>query len=305
MSLGQVTVLIVDDEPLVRSGLRAILESEHDLVVVGEVEDGADVPGAVGRLRPDLVLMDVRMPRIDGIEATRRLLAAAGPHPKVLVVTTFENDEYVYDALRAGASGFLLKRAPSEEIVHTIRTTMVGDALVFPRAIRALAETYGPGPDSTVAQARLTDREQAGAAPGGRGTHQRGDRRGGCTSASRPSRPMWPASWRSSAPGTARGRRSPPTSRGSCGRTRAPPPVGDRERGQHRAPEQQRCVGDDGQDPLEVAGVQREVGGFGSPRMVVPRRLETAESRSPGSVRRTRRRPALRPTTSGAGGPTG
>ena len=160
MSLGQVTVLIVDDEPLVRSGLRAILEGEPDLVVVGEVEDGADVPGAVGRLRPDLVLMDVRMPRIDGIEATRRLLAATGPHPKVLVVTTFENDEYVYDALRAGASGFLLKRAPSEEIIQTIRATMVGDALVFPRAIRALAESYGPDPDSTVVQAKLTDREQ-------------------------------------------------------------------------------------------------------------------------------------------------
>jgi len=160
VSLGQVTVLIADDEPLVRSGLRAILEGEEDLVVVGEVEDGADVPGAVGKLRPDLVLMDVRMPRIDGIEATRRLLAAAGPHPKVLVVTTFENDEYVYDALRAGASGFLLKRAPSEEIIHTIRTTMVGDALVFPRAIRALAETYGPGPDDVVASAGLTDREQ-------------------------------------------------------------------------------------------------------------------------------------------------
>jgi DNA-binding NarL/FixJ family response regulator len=155
VSLGQITVLIVDDEPLVRSGLRAILEGEPDLVVVGEVEDGADVPGAVGRCQPDLVLMDVRMPRIDGIEATRRLLAAAGPHPKVLVVTTFEND-----ALRAGASGFLLKRAPSEEIVHTIRATMVGDALVFPRAIRALAEAYGPDPDSTVVRAKLTDREQ-------------------------------------------------------------------------------------------------------------------------------------------------
>jgi len=160
VALGQVTVLIADDEPLVRSGLRAILESEEDLVVVGEVEDGADIPGAVGRLRPDLVLMDVRMPRIDGIEATRRLLASAGPHPKVLVVTTFENDEYVYDALRAGASGFLLKRAPSEEIIHTIRTTLVGDALIFPQAIRTLAETYGPDPENTVAQAGLTDREQ-------------------------------------------------------------------------------------------------------------------------------------------------
>ncbi|HYG94895.1 MAG TPA: response regulator transcription factor [Nocardioides sp.] len=160
MSLGRVTVLIADDEPLVRSGLRAILESKDDLVVVGEVEDGADVPAAVGRLRPDLVLMDVRMPRINGIEATRRLLAAAGPHPKVLVVTTFDNDEYVYAALRAGASGFLLKRTPGDEIVQTIRTTMMGDALVFPRAIRTLAETYGPGPDGAAVLAGLTEREQ-------------------------------------------------------------------------------------------------------------------------------------------------
>ena len=160
MTLGRVAVLVVDDEPLVRSGLRAILESEPDLEVVGEADDGSAVPQAVGRLRPDLVLMDVRMPRIDGIDATRRLLASAGPHPKVLVVTTFENDEYVYDALRAGASGFVLKRAPAEEIVQTIRATMAGDALVFPEAIRALAETYGPGPETSELRARLTEREQ-------------------------------------------------------------------------------------------------------------------------------------------------
>ncbi|MGH3501367.1 MAG: response regulator, partial [Nocardioidaceae bacterium] len=103
-------VVLVDDEALVRSGLRAVLSSEPDIDVVGEAEDGAEVPGMVSRLRPDLVLMDVRMPRIDGIEATRRLVARDDP-PKVLVVTTFENDEYVYEALLAGASGFLLKRA--------------------------------------------------------------------------------------------------------------------------------------------------------------------------------------------------
>jgi len=157
---GGITVLVADDEPLVRSGLRAILESEDDLTVVGEVADGADVPAAVGRLRPDVVLMDVRMPRIDGIEATRRLLAGAGPHPKVLVVTTFENDEYVYAAMHAGASGFLLKRAPSEQIVHAIRTTAAGEALVFPEALRALVERFGPDPNNRVARARLTEREQ-------------------------------------------------------------------------------------------------------------------------------------------------
>ena len=186
MSLGQVTVLIVDDEPLVRSGLRAILEGEEDLVVVGEVEDGADVPGAVGRLTPDLVLMDVRMPRIDGIEATRRLLAGAGPHPKVLVVTTFENDEYVYDALRAGASGFLLKRAPSEEIIHTIRTTMVGDALVFPRGDPGARRDLRPRSGQRRGAGQAHRPRAGGAAPGGRGAHQRGDRPASCTSASRP-----------------------------------------------------------------------------------------------------------------------
>ena len=105
-----ITVLLVDDEPLVRSGLRAVLAGAEGIEVVGEAGDGADVPATVTGLRPSVVLMDVRMPRIDGISATQRLMAAPEP-PKVLVVTTFENDEYVYAALRAGASGFLLKRA--------------------------------------------------------------------------------------------------------------------------------------------------------------------------------------------------
>jgi DNA-binding NarL/FixJ family response regulator len=155
-----IRVLIADDEPLVRSGLRAVIDSEPDIRVAGEVADGADVPSAVGRLRPDVVLMDVRMPGIDGIEATRRLLRASGPQPKVLVVTTFENDEFVYEALRVGASGFLLKRAPTQEIINAIRTTMVGDVLVFPQAIRALAERYGARSEGHVAGIELTDREQ-------------------------------------------------------------------------------------------------------------------------------------------------
>src|SRR3954468_22855080 len=105
------TVLIVDDEELVRMGLRAVLDAQPDLRVLGEAADGAEVPPLVARLRPRVVLMDVRMPGIDGIQATRRLLATSADPPRVLVVTTFANDEYVYDALRAGASGFLLKRA--------------------------------------------------------------------------------------------------------------------------------------------------------------------------------------------------
>jgi DNA-binding NarL/FixJ family response regulator len=155
-----ITVLVADDEPLVRSGLRALLTAEPDIDVVGEVADGADVPAAVGRLRPDIVLMDVRMPRIDGIEATRRLTRAAGPQPKVLVVTTFENDEYVYDALRAGANGFLLKRAPVAEIVHAVRTVAAGESLLFPAAIRQLAAAYGAGRHSRLTRAGLTEREQ-------------------------------------------------------------------------------------------------------------------------------------------------
>jgi DNA-binding NarL/FixJ family response regulator len=153
-----VEVLLVDDEPLVRSGLRAVLGSEPDMTVVGEVGDGADVPDAVSRLRPDVVLMDVRMPLIDGIAATRTLVASPEP-PKVLVVTTFENDEYVYDALRAGASGFLLKRSPPEEIVQGVRTVVRGESLLFPASIRSLVRSYGTTrQDDRVG--RLTEREQ-------------------------------------------------------------------------------------------------------------------------------------------------
>lgn len=154
-----ITALLVDDEPLVRSGLRAVLSSQPDIEVVGEVEDGADVPAAVRRLRPTVVLMDVRMPRIDGIAATERLMAGDSP-PKVLVVTTFENDEYVYDALRAGASGFLLKRARPEEIVQGIRTVSRGESLLFPAAIRNLAAAHrGDPPTPRAWHGMLTERE--------------------------------------------------------------------------------------------------------------------------------------------------
>ena len=153
-----ITVLLVDDEALVRSGLRAVLGSQPDIEVVGEVDDGAEVPAAVRRLRPTVVLMDVRMPRIDGIAATRRLMAGDDP-PKVLVVTTFENDEYVYDALRAGASGFLLKRATPEEIVQATRTVAAGESLLFPAAIRSLARSFGRESGPAVTE-RLTEREQ-------------------------------------------------------------------------------------------------------------------------------------------------
>ncbi|GAB2963308.1 response regulator transcription factor [Micromonospora polyrhachis] len=154
------TVLIVDDDELVRIGLRAIIDAQPDLTVVGEAADGAEVPPLVARFRPDVVLMDVRMPAIDGIQATRHLLATVAEPPRVLVVTTFENDEYVYDALRAGASGFLLKRARPTEVVEAVRVVARSDSLLFPAAIRRLATAYGPsGGCDGLRRARLTERE--------------------------------------------------------------------------------------------------------------------------------------------------
>ena len=158
MSIG---VLLVDDEPLIRSGLRAIINAEPDLTVLGEADDGAAVTPLVRRLRPDVVLMDVRMPVIDGIEATRRLLNNLDDPPRILVLTTFENDDYVFDALRAGASGFLLKRARPEEVVRAIRLLAAGDSLLFPAAIRELAARHTPAKTSAggLDEAGLTDRE--------------------------------------------------------------------------------------------------------------------------------------------------
>ena len=157
MSLG---VLLVDDEPLIRSGLRAIIDAEPDLTVLGEAEDGAAVTPLVRRLAPDVVLMDVRMPGVDGIEATRRLLAHVERPPRVLVLTTFENDDYVFDALRAGASGFLLKRARPEEVVRAIRLLAAGESLLFPAAIRELAARHAnEAPAGGLDAAGLTERE--------------------------------------------------------------------------------------------------------------------------------------------------
>ncbi|MBQ0892535.1 response regulator transcription factor [Micromonospora sp. U56] len=152
-------VLIVDDDELIRVGLQAIIDAQPDLRVVGEAADGAEVPPLVARLRPRVVLMDVRMPAIDGIQATRLLLAASADPPRVLVVTTFENDEYVYEALRAGASGFLLKRARPVEVVTAVRAVAAGDSLLFPAAIRRLAGAYGGSGGDRLRAARLTERE--------------------------------------------------------------------------------------------------------------------------------------------------
>ncbi len=161
-----VTVLLVDDEPLVRAGLRAVLEAQPDIEVVGEAADGAAVIPLVRQLRPDVVAMDVRMPLMDGIEATRAVLRTVDHPPKIVVVTTFENDEYVYEALRAGADGFLLKRARPAEIVHAVRLVAAGESLLFPASVRQLAAVYGngggdgnPAARAALERAALTGRE--------------------------------------------------------------------------------------------------------------------------------------------------
>ena len=137
MSLG---VLIADDQALVRAGFRMILEAENDMEVVGEAADGREAVAEVRRLRPDVVLMDVRMPDVDGIEATRRLLGEDRAEAKIVMLTTFDMDEYVYDALRAGASGFLLKDVPPEQLVSGIRAVVNGDALLAPSVTRRVIE---------------------------------------------------------------------------------------------------------------------------------------------------------------------
>lgn len=158
-----ITVLLADDDRLVRAGLRAILDHEPDLDVVGEAENGEEAVERAARLGPGVVLMDVRMPGTDGIEATRRLAALDPERPRVLVVTTFENDEYVYDALRVGASGFVLKRIDPSELVNAVRIVASGESLVFPALTRRLVEKFGPrntgGGRAALLLAGLTDRE--------------------------------------------------------------------------------------------------------------------------------------------------
>jgi DNA-binding NarL/FixJ family response regulator len=157
-------VLIADDQALVRVGLRKILEFEPDTEVVGEAVDGADAVRQAARLVPDVVLMDIRMPVLDGIEATRRITAAR-PGARVLILTTFGLDAYVYEALRAGASGFLLKDAPPEEIAGAVRIVASGEALLAPAVTRAVIEEFArreppPARQQPRALAELTARER-------------------------------------------------------------------------------------------------------------------------------------------------
>ena len=163
---GRVTTrcLIADDQAMVREGFAAVLAAQPGLLVVGQAADGADAVRQAQHLQPDIVLMDVRMPVMDGLQATRQILAAAGSpaRPRVLMLTTFDLDEYVYEALRAGASGFLLKDATAAELVHAVRVVAAGDALLAPSVTRRLITDFarqphaGPPPASLSA---LTPRE--------------------------------------------------------------------------------------------------------------------------------------------------
>lgn len=156
-----ISVLLVDDEPLVRAGLRAILEAQPDIEVAGEAADGAAVVPLVRQLRPDVIAMDVRMPLLDGIEATRAVLRAVAEPPRILVITTFEADDYVYEALRAGADGFLLKRSRPAEIVHAVRLVAEGGSLLLPATLRTMAAGRGNERARAAFQrAALTERER-------------------------------------------------------------------------------------------------------------------------------------------------
>jgi len=160
-----VHVLLADDQAMVRAGFRLILESEPDIAVVAEAEDGAQAVAAARQTRPDVVLMDIQMPVMDGLAATRQILDPAARLPsRVLILTTFERDEYVFAALRAGASGFLLKNAPPEDLIEAVRVVAAGDALLAPSVTRRIIEEFAkrPPPAARGAElAHLTERETA------------------------------------------------------------------------------------------------------------------------------------------------
>jgi DNA-binding NarL/FixJ family response regulator len=157
-----IRVLICDDQALVRGGFRAILEAQDDIEVVGEAENGAEAAALAERRRPDVILMDIRMPILDGVEATRRLVAGGSP-ARILVLTTFDLDEYVHAAIRAGASGFLLKDVTPAKLIEAIRIVAAGDALLAPSVTRRLLERFAAtlpqGDHSREALAALTSRE--------------------------------------------------------------------------------------------------------------------------------------------------
>jgi DNA-binding NarL/FixJ family response regulator len=165
MTADLISCLVADDQAMVREGFGALLAAQPDLTVVGQAADGADAVRLADELQPDVILMDVRMPVMDGLEATRRILEHASDEaPRVLMLTTFDLDEYVYDALRSGASGFLLKDAQADELVHAVRVVAAGDALVSPSVMRRLIADFVAQPQRVraepVALDVLTPRER-------------------------------------------------------------------------------------------------------------------------------------------------
>jgi DNA-binding NarL/FixJ family response regulator len=156
MSRRPVRVLLVDDDDLMRAGLQAVLSSDETIQVVGEAEDGSGAVFSARRLRPDVVLMDVRMPGLDGISATREVLATV-PHVKVAILTTFEQDDYIFGALSAGASGFLLKRTKPEDLIAAIHTIAEGDSLLSPSVTKRVIESMAGQPVSDSSAARRLD----------------------------------------------------------------------------------------------------------------------------------------------------
>ena len=159
-----IKVVLADDQELVRTGFRMILRAEEDLAVVGEAADGDEAVALAARLRPDVVLMDIRMPRMDGLAATRKILGQPATHTRVLILTTFDEDAYVFEALRAGASGFLLKDVPPEQLAAGIRVVAQGEALLAPtitkRLIQEFAVAAPPDPAPPRGYDELTDRER-------------------------------------------------------------------------------------------------------------------------------------------------
>jgi DNA-binding NarL/FixJ family response regulator len=157
--MSAIRVVIADDQALVRSGFRMIVDARDDLEVVGEAEDGREAVELVRELEPDVILLDIRMPEVDGIEATREIVAS-GSATRVLVLTTFDTDEYVHGAIRAGASGFLLKDVRPGELVDAIRVVAGGNALLAPASVTRLLDRFGGDADATVPIATLTEREE-------------------------------------------------------------------------------------------------------------------------------------------------
>lgn len=157
-----VRVAIIDDHAMVREGFGALLDAQPDLNVVGSAADGADAVDLVRRTHPDVILMDIRMPRLNGLDAARAVFAMPGEHPRIVMLTTFDSDEYVFAALQAGASGFLLKDATAQELVHAVRVVADGGALLAPSVTRTLIADYARRParrQDTAVLGQLTERE--------------------------------------------------------------------------------------------------------------------------------------------------